>query len=49
MDWLIVTSAKHSLDNEQLASEPEAGDVFVYQLSGVRGLEEPKCQLDSSS
>lgn len=30
MDWLIITSAKHSLSAEQLSNESQAGDVFIY-------------------
>ncbi|MBF7074224.1 SMP-30/gluconolactonase/LRE family protein [Glaciecola sp. MH2013] len=45
MDWLIVTTAKHSLSAEALANEPQSGDVFVYQLNAVKGIEEPKCKL----
>lgn len=40
LDWLIVTSAKTSLTAEQLKNEPLAGHVFVYQLHGVKGVEE---------
>lgn len=43
MDWLIVTTAKHSLAPERLLEEPQAGNVFVYQLHGIRGIEEPIC------
>ncbi|MGI2197211.1 SMP-30/gluconolactonase/LRE family protein [Shewanella baltica] len=39
MDWLIITSAKHSLSAEQLSNEPQAGDVFIYQLVGIYGLQ----------
>lgn len=38
MDWLIITSAKHSLSTEQLSKEFQAGDVFIYQLVGIKGL-----------
>lgn len=33
MDWLIITSAKHSLSAEQLS------DVYIYQLVGINGLQ----------
>lgn len=39
MDWLIITSAKHSLSAEQLSNESQAGDVFIYQLVGIYGLQ----------
>jgi L-arabinonolactonase len=43
MDWLIVTTARHSLASERLAAEPQAGNIFVYQLHGVTGIAEPLC------
>ncbi|MGE6436897.1 SMP-30/gluconolactonase/LRE family protein [Shewanella baltica] len=39
MDWLIISSAKHSLSAEQLSNESQAGDVFIYQLVGIYGLQ----------
>ncbi len=40
MDWLIIiTSAKHSLSAEQLSNESQAGDVHIYQLVGINGLQ----------
>jgi len=36
----MVTSAKQHLTSEQLAKEPQAGHLFIYQLTGVMGLEE---------
>ncbi|MEL4273299.1 SMP-30/gluconolactonase/LRE family protein [Shewanella xiamenensis] len=42
LDLLIVTSAKHSLDASQLAQEPQAGDVFIYQLQGIYGVTAPR-------
>lgn len=41
MDWLIITSAKHSLSAEQLSKESQAGDVFIYPLVGIKGLNSP--------
>lgn len=38
LDWLIITSAKHSLSDEQLIKEPHAGDVFIYQLQSISGV-----------
>jgi L-arabinonolactonase len=37
LNLLFVTSAREGLSDEQLAREPNAGDVFVYRL-GVTGL-----------
>ena len=37
LDLLFVTSARADLDEEQLANEPQAGDVFIYR-SPVKGL-----------
>ncbi|MFT3906312.1 MAG: SMP-30/gluconolactonase/LRE family protein [Steroidobacteraceae bacterium] len=39
LDLLFVSSARQGLSAEQLAREPFAGDIFVYQL-GSRGLPE---------
>jgi len=43
MDWLIVTTAKHSLAPERLMIEPQSGNIFVYQLHGIEGVVEPVC------
>jgi L-arabinonolactonase len=40
LDLLFVTSARDGLSDEQLACEPQAGDVFVYR-PGVTGLPAP--------
>ena len=40
MDWLIITSAKQDLSSQQLNTDKHAGDVFVYQLNGIKGVEE---------
>lgn len=40
LDLLFVTSAREGLSEEQLAREPNAGDVFVYR-PGVTGLPAP--------
>jgi L-arabinonolactonase len=37
LDLLFVTSARENLSRAQLAREPQAGDLFVYQLN-VKGL-----------
>lgn len=45
LDWLIVTSAKQGLSEYTLAEEPLSGNLFIYQLTGVTGLIEPKCTI----
>ncbi|MGJ8694344.1 MAG: SMP-30/gluconolactonase/LRE family protein [Thalassotalea sp.] len=46
MDWLIITSAKQDLSAEHLATEVNAGHVFIYQLNKIKGLPEDKVKLD---
>lgn len=48
LDLLVVTSARESLSQDVLAEQPQAGDVFVYQLSGFKGKEEPRFLLAQS-
>ncbi len=43
LNWLIVTTAKEGLAKEQLVVEPEAGDLFIYQLEGIKGMAENVC------
>ncbi|MCH1931187.1 SMP-30/gluconolactonase/LRE family protein [Shewanella sp. A25] len=38
LDLLIITSAKHGLTDSQLANEPEAGNVFIFELEHIQGL-----------
>ncbi|WP_206484422.1 SMP-30/gluconolactonase/LRE family protein [Thalassotalea sp. G2M2-11] len=45
LDWLIITTAKESLSDATITKEPYAGDVFVYQLHGVKGIAEPQCVI----
>lgn len=45
LDWLIITSARQDLSSKQLSTEPLAGNVFIYQLNGVQGIEENQCIL----
>ena len=40
MDVLFVTSAKKGLSDKQLKEQPLAGNVFMYQLTNVKGIEE---------
>ena len=41
LDVLCITTARVDLDAASLASEPNAGDVFLYRV-GARGLPEPE-------
>ncbi|MCV6603846.1 MAG: SMP-30/gluconolactonase/LRE family protein [Porticoccaceae bacterium] len=43
MTTLFVTSARQDLNSEQLAKDPQAGNLFIIQTS-VRGLAEPVFQ-----
>lgn len=45
MNLLFVTTARENLDASQLASQPRAGDVFVYKTP-FRGLPEHRFLLD---
>ncbi len=45
LDWLIVTTAKQGLSQQQLANEPQAGDLFIYQLNGVKGIKSKRYKL----
>jgi L-arabinonolactonase len=42
LDWLIITTARDGLPPEQLAGQPQAGAVFIYQTD-VTGLPEMIC------
>jgi L-arabinonolactonase len=41
LDLLFVTSAREGLGTEALAQQPQAGDVFIYQVE-VQGLPESR-------
>ncbi|MCG9696630.1 SMP-30/gluconolactonase/LRE family protein [Shewanella sp. Isolate11] len=45
LDWLIITSAKQTLSEQQLANEPQAGDLFIYQLHGIKGIKSTRYKL----
>lgn len=45
LDWLIITTAQQGLSDEALLNQPMAGNVFIYQLTGVTGITEPKCTI----
>ncbi|QBY04232.1 SMP-30/gluconolactonase/LRE family protein [Thalassotalea sp. HSM 43] len=45
LDLLVVTSARQGLSAEQIASQPKAGNLFIYQLHGIHGLAESKFVL----
>ncbi|MFW8590955.1 SMP-30/gluconolactonase/LRE family protein [Glaciecola sp. 2405UD65-10] len=49
MDHLFITSAQENLPKAQLAKQPRAGNVFVYQLSDKLGREEPRVTVPDSS
>lgn len=44
MDLLFVTSSRLGLSAAQLAAQPQAGNLFVYQLHGITGVEENHCR-----
>lgn len=45
LDLLFVTSSKLGLSDTQLAAQPLAGNLFIYQLHGIKGVLENPCQL----
>lgn len=45
MDLLLITTSRLGLSATQLALQPEAGDLFIYQLHGITGVPENHCQL----
>jgi L-arabinonolactonase len=47
LDLLFVTSSKLGLSEEQLAAQPLAGNLFIYQLHGIQGVLENHCQLSA--
>lgn len=48
LDLLAVTSSSLGLTASQLAAQPQAGHLFIYQLSGVQGVAEPHCHCAAS-
>lgn len=40
-DWLIITTAKIGLSEQEIKQQPLAGDLFIYQLNDVKGVTEP--------
>jgi len=44
MDWLMITSAKQGLSEHYLERDKHAGNVFIYQLNGVKGVIENQYQ-----
>jgi len=44
MSWLIITSARQGLSAAQLEQDKHAGNVFIYQLTGVKGVIEDQYQ-----
>lgn len=45
MDWLMVTSAKQDLSKNELAEQPLAGNLFIFQLHNITGVQEPICTI----
>lgn len=45
LDLLLVTSSRLGLSDVQLAAQPLAGNLFIYQLHGIQGVLENHCQL----
>ena len=41
LNWLFVTTARQDLKSEDLARQPHAGDLFIYEVE-ARGLPEPR-------
>ena len=44
-DLLFVTTSKLGLNPQQLAEQPAAGDLFIYQLSRPLAVPESLCHL----
>ncbi len=42
LNLLIITSAKQGLSKQQLQQQPQAGDVFIYQLENITGIEKTR-------
>lgn len=47
LDLLLVTSSKLGLSEAQLAAQPLAGNLFIYQLHGIQGVLENHCQFSA--
>lgn len=45
LDLLFITSSRLGLSKVQLAQQPLAGNLFIYQLHGVQGVLENRCNL----
>ncbi|REL25637.1 SMP-30/gluconolactonase/LRE family protein [Thalassotalea euphylliae] len=45
-DLLAITSARDELSSQQLLSQPEAGNVFIYQLNESIGIDERFADLN---
>lgn len=48
LDLLMVTSSKLGLSDRQLAEQPLAGNLFIYQLHGIQGVPENYCQCSKA-
>jgi len=47
LDLLFVTSSRLGLSDAQLAAQPLAGNLFIYQLHGIQGVLENHCRLSA--
>jgi sugar lactone lactonase YvrE len=48
LDLLFVSTAREHMSEEALATQPHAGDVFVYQLD-VKGLTDARFALSDGA
>jgi L-arabinonolactonase len=46
LDMLFVTPAKEGTSEAKIAAQPDAGDVFIYQVN-VKGLPDPRLAVES--
>ncbi|WP_244212516.1 SMP-30/gluconolactonase/LRE family protein [Shewanella livingstonensis] len=47
LDWLIVTTSRVQLTQQQLIDYPLSGNVFIYQLHKVTGIVDTPCRLNA--
>lgn len=45
MDWLLIASSVHDLSSKQLAKQPRAGAILVYELEEPLGVVETRVKL----
>jgi L-arabinonolactonase len=46
LDWLIVTTSRIELTQQQLVDYPLSGNVFIYQLHHVTGIVDTPCRIN---